>query len=521
MRTDARWKTIGLVPAVAFAVAIAFSATPAGAQPFCGDLTVEGDEECDDGNLINYDACKNNCKINQCGNDVIDEGETCDDGNRFGGDGCAANCLAETVRPFPYAAASFARVQLAVFSLTFSLSGSQALTTSVGPDLDGNYGVVIKADDVQIAPVRVPLGFCACVRGAAVKTCGGSPTGRNCTADDAICEGSSEGDCVFVHGPGNSASGVIGCGEGGITGIDSDLTRDHNTRFSSPEDPCTDGNSQLDMFLGHEGACNGPTTFTPGGEGPPGSALLVNSLSITTISDGGSCSSETNTKVCLGGTTQGTACTTNPAVCGEGSQCVPAKGSDGIPCNGDDPIQAAAATVPLTTGTASSAVLSANNDPTGFIGPEAQCGAATCLTSLDGVPFDCEALASNPNGGTGGVKLVSAFPALDTANGDLVVTNALEAAAEEPTPTPTDEVSPTPTDEVEPTPTPTPPTPACLGDCGNDGGVTVDELVTGVQIALGNSDPSECPEFDSDNSMSVTVDELVIAVGNALNGCPA
>jgi hypothetical protein len=61
----------------------------------------------------------------------------------------------------------------------------------------------------------------------------------------------------------------------------------------------------------------------------------------------------------------------------------------------------------------------------------------------------------------------------------------------------------------------------CTGDCDRSGGVTVDELVIGVTIALGNEDPSVCPAFDEDDSGSVTVDELVAAVNNALNGCPA
>jgi len=32
--------------------------------PVCGDLVVEGDEECDDGNLIDKDGCSDTCKVN-------------------------------------------------------------------------------------------------------------------------------------------------------------------------------------------------------------------------------------------------------------------------------------------------------------------------------------------------------------------------------------------------------------------------------------------------------------------------
>ncbi|MBI4516079.1 MAG: matrixin family metalloprotease [Deltaproteobacteria bacterium] len=59
----------------------------------------------------------------------------------------------------------------------------------------------------------------------------------------------------------------------------------------------------------------------------------------------------------------------------------------------------------------------------------------------------------------------------------------------------------------------------CVGDCDDDGAVTVDELVRGVNIALGNTTLEVCPQFDSSDDGSVTVDELVQAVNAALSGC--
>ncbi|MBI4517469.1 MAG: hypothetical protein HY699_16825 [Deltaproteobacteria bacterium] len=79
------------------------------------------------------------------------------------------------------------------------------------------------------------------------------------------------------------------------------------------------------------------------------------------------------------------------------------------------------------------------------------------------------------------------------------------------------EATPTLTQEPPPTPSATPV--PCLGDCGGDGEVTIDELVTGVNIALGTSALSECPEFDRDNNGEVTVEELVAGVNNALGSC--
>jgi len=69
-----------------------------------------------------------------------------------------------------------------------------------------------------------------------------------------------------------------------------------------------------------------------------------------------------------------------------------------------------------------------------------------------------------------------------------------------------------------PGPTPTPGT-GCVGDCDGNGSVTVDEIVTMVNIALGLADVSSCEAGDPSGDGNVTVDEILTAVNNALNGC--
>src|SRR6188474_794353 len=64
------------------------------------------------------------------------------------------------------------------------------------------------------------------------------------------------------------------------------------------------------------------------------------------------------------------------------------------------------------------------------------------------------------------------------------------------------------------------PVAACTGDCDADGTVTVDEVLQGVNIALGMSVVGRCVAFDIDANTAVTVDEVVLAVNSALNGCP-
>jgi len=61
----------------------------------------------------------------------------------------------------------------------------------------------------------------------------------------------------------------------------------------------------------------------------------------------------------------------------------------------------------------------------------------------------------------------------------------------------------------------------CVGDCNDSGMVEINELITGVNIALGNTPLSACPSFDCDNTGSVPINCLIQGVNNALNGCPS
>jgi hypothetical protein len=60
----------------------------------------------------------------------------------------------------------------------------------------------------------------------------------------------------------------------------------------------------------------------------------------------------------------------------------------------------------------------------------------------------------------------------------------------------------------------------CVGDCRGDGQVTVDELLVGVNIALGILPMGNCSAFDCSGEGEVTIDEILAAVNNALQGCP-
>lgn len=59
----------------------------------------------------------------------------------------------------------------------------------------------------------------------------------------------------------------------------------------------------------------------------------------------------------------------------------------------------------------------------------------------------------------------------------------------------------------------------CVGDCNGDGAVSINELVTAVNVALGSRSIDDCPNADGNQDGSVGINELIRAVNNALNGC--
>ena len=61
---------------------------------------------------------------------------------------------------------------------------------------------------------------------------------------------------------------------------------------------------------------------------------------------------------------------------------------------------------------------------------------------------------------------------------------------------------------------------ACVGDCDGSGAVTVNELITMVNVTLGATPLSSCAVGDADGSGDITINEIIAAVNNALGVCP-
>ncbi len=75
----------------------------------CGDTILAGNEQCDDGNVLDGDGCSGTCKLEGCGDGIVDPvqrdamgnlfaNEQCDDGGFLDNDGCSSTCKLEAPR---------------------------------------------------------------------------------------------------------------------------------------------------------------------------------------------------------------------------------------------------------------------------------------------------------------------------------------------------------------------------------------------------------------------------------------
>jgi len=493
MERDRRLK--GLVCGLAMASLLAAPR----AFAVCGDGVVEdgtnGTEDlgevCDDNNTTDCDNCDSNCLPSICGNGITCAPEQCDDGNLFGGDGCAVNCTDEVKRDFIIDSdLSRAGTQLPTAEIRFSLGGTIRVTAG-DRSPDGLVPFVIQKRDLVVTRVALPGLVCVCT--------------------------DSEIDREF--GPGNSGFGALFCHDEGqpppaLAANFSNsvfVSRDHNAIDEDPE--CLRGVTEQPGDF-HPGVCNGPVMYASEGEIMRGTAALITNIKLRLIIDGGSCSTDPSN---------------------------PAKGPDGIPCTPDDPAGQPTDTAQVIriapafalTGRIEGEIKDANNVLGVNIAEGETCGRTLegvdkpCKTVAMGSLFDCEAVLATRDAPINTGTIALAFPVIDgQGTGDGVAQLELvpggiapptDTPSETPTETPTETVTSTPTESPTNTPTRVA---SCPGDCSNDGTVTVNELITGVNIALGSAQLTACPSFDTNGDGSVAVNELIGAVRNALEGCP-
>lgn len=284
-------------------------------------------------------------------------------------------------------------------------------------------------------------GVCSAASGAAA----GNLCNEDLDCSGGVCEGLFQGGGLCFGGANNRkrCTKNSDCGEGAVCNSPDDPTcnaadplpeRRNRLACMESKQKCTTAyqvpvgtlcDDDSDCGIGgicgndcsatspHPGVCNSPFHFRsynlPETQ-VPGAALLMNTTAIGTITsaDGGNCSYDPTD---------------------------PAKGPDGLPCTADDPpsSQGEGQTLPQTTGRASAVVVDSNAF-TGSVIIDGQCSGGkdpTCVSGVSGKPFSCEALTSNPTGGTAGGRLATAFPAIETNQvGDNTVVNVISGVAE-------------------------------------------------------------------------------------------
>ncbi len=297
--------------------------------------------------------------------------------------------------------------------LALPLTGRQVST--VGKLLNGKITTVIKATASKIDRVSVGALACACVRSVEARSCGGTlfdadgAISADCTpgftAGDSVCAGKKP--CAYVHGPGNSASGVIGCGGEGLTGINLTFTQDAGLSPLPYPPPATPPPGSH------------PPVIVLSGTGPAGSGVVLNSSAIGTAT--GLCESA-------------------------GVKAV--SGPDQTYCTDDDPQSSRGTpqTVPQVTGSATATITNTNQSTQPApnnkqIGP----------FGYTGKPYDCARLTAAQPSMEGGA-VAGAYTALNQpTTSDIVVRSvfypgpANNGPAATPTATPTPAPPPTQT----------------------------------------------------------------------------
>lgn len=160
-----------------------------------------------------------------------------------------------------------------------------------------------------------------------------------------------------------------------------------------------------------------------------------------------------------------------------------------------------------------------------------------CFGEFAGSPVDCVAYGAftgaNPSGGAPAPAPVAGMALVRVANthndaadfrlaAPCPQNNAGASGLTCPTPTPTSVPSKTSSPSPTGTQRPTPPITdyVCPGDCNRDRTVMINEVVTGVNIALDRAGVDTCIQADVDRDGSVHVNELVASVNSILRGCP-
>ncbi|MFQ5668032.1 MAG: hypothetical protein ACE5I7_16580 [Candidatus Binatia bacterium] len=169
--------------------------------------------------------------------------------------------------------------------------------------------------------------------------------------------------------------------------------------------------------------------------------------------------------------------------------------------------------LPLCSGTARVSQVATFDGSITVVTPPTATGTKTLTVTATDTPTPTRSPTSTPLPTSAAtVTATRLLPATETPSAPPTGT---ATPTQSPTPTPTA----TPMNTTVPAPSLTPPRRSCVGDCDDSGAVTIDEVVTMINIALGTAPPAACTAGDANGNGDITVDEILAGVNNVLNGC--
>jgi len=439
--------------------------------PECGDgvLNVSAGEQCDDGNRNPADGCTNACTV--CGDGVVAAPEECDEGNTGGIESCDAQCrlphVVGTGTPQSCTEAEFeaalaersVRFDCGPDPVTIALTSQKAITADT--TIDGG-GLITLSGGGAVRIFTVDAGASLDVRNLTLADAAGAiynsgaASLTNCTLRDNSAD---RGGAIYNAGTVTLTNCTLS-GNSAVTG-GGGIYIEGGSAATLTNCTLSDNSATAvpDHWSGGGGIYNFPGS--PSGYTGPGNLTLRNTI-IANSPLGGDC-----------------------------------KGGD---ASGDhNLIEDAAKSCYLANGVNGNIV---GVDP--HLGPLAN----------NGGPTETHALCSGA--GTPQSECLAASPAIDAGDPEVCANPPVNGVDQRGYVRPGVGHTQCSIGAYEADAIPLPP---CTGDCNDDDKVAINELILGVNIALGRQQTAKCPAFDRNARDGVEINELITAVSNALNGC--
>jgi len=286
----------------------------------CGNGIVEAGEQCDDGNAVNTDACRNGCILPLCGDGIVDSGEQCDDGNAVNADACRNGCT------LPFCGDGLVD------------SGESCDGANLGgADCGGCAGTVACTPSCALNTSGCTNGICSTTETCA--SCAADCTAGGATCGNGICEAGGGENCLTCAADcngrqGGKPNGRFCCGAaGGIGNVGCSASQCGSCTTTTASTCCGDGtcagtenSTSCSRDCGvapscGDGACNGSETrCTCAGDcgaAPATETSCTDSIDndcdgLTDCSDTAQCAASPNCAPC---SAVGASCTSSAACC--------------------------------------------------------------------------------------------------------------------------------------------------------------------------------------------------------------